>query len=102
MVMGPRSDGWPSSNQFRAAQVTTGSIAGGGTAAVTVTWPVPMSTDDYTAVAAMLQSTASTSTLRVHHIQSQTATAIVVRIVNDDAVTAKTGTVYAVALGGTA
>lgn len=100
MTMGPRSEGWPGSNQFRSAQVTTGSIAGAGTAAITVTWPVAMSSADYTVVANVLEATASTSTLRVHHIQSQTATAVVVRIVNDDPTVAKTGTIHAVALGG--
>lgn len=89
---------WPPANRFRTARVTTGSIAGAGTAAITVTWAVPFQSADYTVNVIMLEATATTSTLRVHHVQSQTATACVVRVVNDDPATAKTGTVHALGM----
>lgn len=78
-------------------RVTTGSIGGGGTAAVTITWATPFSNANYTVSAAVVEATATTLTLRVHHVESVTAAAVVVRIINDDAVNAKTGTLHVIA-----
>lgn len=82
----------------RRKRVTTGSIAGNASAAVTVTWDTPFADTNYTVVCAVQEAVAGTSTLRVHHIESITAAAIVVRIVNDDTLNAKTGTVHAIAI----
>lgn len=73
-------------------------MAGAGTAAVTVTWPTAFSDTNYTAVADVVETTAAgTATLRVDRITAKTTTGITVRVVNSDAVTARTGTVQATA-----
>jgi len=79
-------------------RVTTGSIAAGGSAAVTLTWGGTAFTNtSYTVAASVLEATASTSTLRVHHIESQSTTTVVVRVVNDDGGAPHTGTLHCVA-----
>lgn len=87
-----------SGQSTKAQRVTTGSVAGAASVAVTLTWTVPFADANYTVSASLVEATASTSTLRIHHIESQTAAAVVVRVVNDEAVTAKTGTIHAIAV----
>lgn len=65
---------------------------------MTVTWTTPFADANYSVAAVMLEATASTSTLRVHHIESVAAGSCVVRVVNDEAVAAKTGTIHALAI----
>lgn len=81
----------------KAQRVTTGSIGGAGSAAVTITWTTAFSNANYTVSAAVVQADATVTTLRVHHVESVTATAVVVRIVNDDTLNAKTGTLHVMA-----
>lgn len=79
-------------------RVTTGSISAGASAAVTITWGgSAFANTNYTVICSVLEATTSTSTLRVHHIESVTTTTVVVRVVNDDGVSAHTGTLHAIA-----
>lgn len=100
-MSGFREGGKGSSVGFSSAakhqRVTTGSIVGAGSAAVTLVWTTPFSNANYTVSAAVVEATASTSTLRVDHVESVTATQVVVRILNADAVNAKTGTLHVIA-----
>lgn len=100
MPKGPRSASWPAANQIRTAQVTTGSVAAGAEASITATWAVPMESADYTVVATILEATAGLS-IRVLHVISQSATQVVVRVINN-AADAKTGTLHVLAVGGSA
>lgn len=85
------------SSKVRTKRISTGSIAGGAHAAVTLTWDSPFADANYTVTVSVVQSDADTETLRVDHIQSVSATAVVVRIFNNDA-SARTGTLHAVAI----
>lgn len=79
-------------------RVTTGSIAGASSASVTITWDTAFADANYTVTVGVLEADATTTTLRVHHIVSQSPTAVVVLVANDNAVTAKTGTLHAIAI----
>lgn len=79
----------------RHRRVTTGAIAGGASAEVTVTWATAFADANYTVVTSMLEATTGTNSLRIRHIVSKTAAAIVVRVTNDDAINAKTGEIQA-------
>lgn len=79
-------------------RVSTGSVAGGATAAVTITWDDAFADTDYTISAVIEEATAGTSTLRVHHVESRAVSECVVRVVNDEAVSARTGTVHCIAI----
>jgi hypothetical protein len=81
-------------------EVSTGSLAGGASVAVTVTFPRAFPDTSYTVVASIVEATAGNDTLRVHHIQSKTTTGVVVRVVNDNTLTAKTGTLQVLAIRG--
>ena len=82
------------SGGFKHQSVSTGSIAGGASAAVTLTWATAFANASYTPICSLVEATTSTSTLRIHHIESFSATQVVVRVVNDDGAIAKTGTLY--------
>lgn len=82
----------------KAQRVTTGSVAGSGSVAITLTWAAAFSNANYSVSVALVEPTATTSTLRIHHVESISASQVVVRVVNDDAVTAKTGTLHVVAV----
>lgn len=82
----------------KAQRVTTGSIAGAATAAITITWASPFADANYSVSAALVEATATTATIRIHHVESISAANVVVRVVNDDAVVAKTGTLHVVAI----
>jgi len=78
--------------------VTTGSIAAGQAASVTVTWDVPFPDASYKFTTSVLESVSpGTGGLRILQVESITAAAIVVRVVNDDPTSAHTGTIYALA-----
>lgn len=83
--------------EVQQASATTGSVAGGGTALVTLTWPIAFTNTNYVATASVLDTTAAVASLSVVHIESQSATQITVRVTNA-AVGAITGTVWAIAL----
>lgn len=82
---------------WKAASVTTGSISAGSSAAVTLTFSGVFTSAAWLPMCSVLEATTSTSTLRIHHIESITNTTnatAVVRIVNDDGGSAHTGTLY--------
>ncbi|MFQ5926718.1 MAG: hypothetical protein ACE5MH_04710 [Terriglobia bacterium] len=77
---------------FKHARTSTGSVAAGSSAAVSVTWTTAFADASYTPVCSVQEATAGTASLRVHHIESILAANITVRVVNDDGAAAKTGT----------
>lgn len=79
------------------SRVTTGSVAGLGSALVTVTWTTAFADTSYTVVASVLNSTAATAALKVTHVESITASAITVRVENTSVV-ALTGTLHVIAI----
>ena len=88
---------------FKFASVTTGSIAGGASAAVTLTFSGVFKNAAWMPVCSLLEATTTTSTIRIHHVESITNTTnatVVVRIVNDDGAVAKTGTLYCYGVSG--
>lgn len=84
------------SGRFRSARATTGSVAGGGTVDVTVTFATAFADTAYTVQASVEQADAG-DTLRVMKVVSRAAGSCVVRVVNTNATTAFTGTVHATA-----
>lgn len=84
-------------NSVRTKRTTTGSVAGGGSVDVTVTWAPAFADANYTATVSVLEGAAG-STLRIRKVLSQTAAAIVVRVFNEDTLNTFTGTVHALAI----
>ncbi len=84
--------GWKHQN------VSTGSIAASGAADVTLTWTSAFADASYDPVCSVIGSQASNSDVRLHHIESLSASALVVRIVNDDSANAHTGTLVCTAM----
>ena len=82
---------------LKSQRVTTGSIGSGASAAITVTWPSPFSDTSYTAVASVLDSTGSSASLSVVHIETVSSSSISVRVSNT-AGGSLTGTIQAIAL----
>lgn len=82
---------------YRTGRVTTGSINAVTYASVTLTWGTTFADTSYTPVCTVTEATATALTVRVHHIESFTASAIVVGVYND-AAGAKTGTLNCVAI----
>lgn len=83
---------------LKHARVTTGSIAAGSSAAVTLTWTTAFADASYTVNCSLVEATAGASSLHLHHLESVTAAAVVTRVVNDDTVNALTGTLHCIAL----
>ena len=83
-----------------AGSTGTDSIDGGANVPVTVSWPAGSSLPlNYAPNCSVQQDTPGTNTLRVHHIESLSATGVVVRVVNDAAIgQPRTGTVHCVAV----
>jgi hypothetical protein len=74
--------------------VSTRAIGPGSSAVVTLTWATAFADTNYDPQCSVMNSTASTATVRIHHIQSFTANSVMVRIVNDDRIFAHDGTLY--------
>jgi hypothetical protein len=74
--------------------VSTRAIGPGSSAVVTLTWATAFADTNYDPQCSVVDSTASTATVRIHHIQSFTANSVMVRIVNDDRIFAHNGTLY--------
>ncbi len=87
----------PDSGGIKHKRVTTGSVAGGATALVTVTWTTPFGDANYSVVASVVDSTAAVASLSVVHVETVTAAAVQVRVTNA-AVGAITGTIDVIAL----
>jgi hypothetical protein len=87
--------------QFVKSQsVTTGSIPASSYASVTLTWTTPFWDANYLVHPSVLQAVASQNTLRVHHIESISATQVVVGVYNDDAGGAHTGALHILGIHG--
>lgn len=78
--------------QAKAQSVTTGSVGASSYASVTLTWTTPFRDSNYLVWVAVLESTASINTLRIHHVESKSSTQVVVGVYNDDAANPHTGT----------
>lgn len=87
----------PDGGVVKHARITTGSISGGSTALVTATWTTAFADTNYTAQASVVDSTATSLSLSVVHIESISATQVKVRVLNN-AVGALTGTLHVVAI----
>ena len=83
---------------FKHGRVSTGSVGAAASAAVTLTWTTAFADTNYTVNCSVQEAAASTSTLRVHHIESVAAGSVVVRVVNDDGANPKTGTLHCTAV----
>lgn len=84
--------GWKHQN------VSTGSIAASGAADVTLTWTAAFADSSYDPVCGIIGSQASNSDLRLHHLESISAGAVVARVINDDSSSAHTGTLVCTAM----
>ncbi len=93
-VGGVHSDG----GGFKHRRVSTGSIAASSSAVVTVSWTTTFADANYTANCSVVEATAGTSSLRIHHLETVAAGSVVVRVVNDDGAAAKTGTLHCAAV----
>lgn len=78
-------------------RVSTGAIAGGATVELVVPWDVPFVDAAYTVVPAVAEGTVGVDTLRYRRIVDRTAANVTVRITNDDALNARTGTIHLIA-----
>jgi hypothetical protein len=84
--------GWKHQN------VSTGSIASGGAADVTLTWAQAFADASYDPMCTVIGSQASNGDLRLHHVESVSSTAVVARIVNDDGSNSHSGTLVCTAM----
>lgn len=74
--------------------VITPAIGPGSSAVVTLIWATAFADGSYDPQCSVVDSAASTATVRIHHIESFTAKAVMVRIVNDDRILPHSGTLY--------
>ncbi len=82
---------------LKHARVTTGAIGAGSTVLVTITWTTAFADANYTVNASVLEATGSALSLSIVHIESQTASAVTVRVLNN-AAGSLTGTVHVIAI----
>jgi hypothetical protein len=82
---------------LKHARITTGSVSGGSTALVTVTWGTAFADANYTVEASVLDATTTSLSLSVVHIESISASAVTVRILNNS-VGSLTGTLHVIAM----
>lgn len=82
---------------IKHGRVTTGSIGAGASALVAYTWPAPYKDALYTVTASVLNATAAAASLKVVHVETQSATQVVVRVENTSA-GALTGTLNLIAV----
>jgi len=87
----------PDGGGLKHGRVTTGSIGAGVSAVVTLTWTTAFADANYTVNASVLNSTAATASLKIVHIETQTAAAVTVRVENTSA-GALTGTLHVIAI----
>ncbi len=83
---------------IKAMRVSTGSVLAGVAVEVTATWPTAFSNANYTVNVNVLEGTAGTNTLRYLKTVSKTTTQVVVRIINDDTLNARTGELHIVGI----
>ncbi len=78
-------------------RVTTGVVAAGAEALITVTWGTAFADANYTVVASVLDATTSVLSMSVVHIDSMLAASCAVRVINTSAGNI-TGTIHAIAI----
>lgn len=82
---------------FKHGRISTGSIAGGSSALVYVPWTTAFADASYSVSAQVEDSTATSLSLSVVHVEAKTSGSCGVRIINN-AVTAITGTLNVIAI----
>ena len=87
----------PDAGGMKHQRVTTGSIGATTDVAVTVTWGTAFADTSYTVFAEVVDSTTSSLSLKVIHVDSISASAVVVRVRNDSA-GSLTGTLHCVGI----
>lgn len=87
----------PDGGGLKHSRVTTGSVSAGSTALVTITWSTAFADANYTVAASVVEATTSSLSLSVVHVESVTASAVTVRVLNN-AVGSLTGTVNVIAM----
>lgn len=87
-----------SDSTLQAVRVTTGSLGPNGGASVTATFDTPFADINYTVTVGVIEATAGTSTVAVHHIMSRATTGVVVRVKNEDSGGSHTGTLNVIAI----
>jgi len=85
----------PDGTAFKHQRVSTGSVPAGG-GPVTLTWTTAFPNVFYVPICAVAINESTALTLSVHHVESKTAAAVVVRM-NNEAAVGKTGTLICVA-----
>lgn len=88
----------PNAGGLKHGRVTTGSIAASSNAAVTLTWTTAFADTNYTVNCSVIEADTDDQTLSIDHIQSISTGSVVVRLINDDAGSAKTGTLHCIAM----
>jgi hypothetical protein len=83
------------SRDIRTKRHSTGAIAGGATASITVSWSSAFADTAYTVTASIVDSNAD---LVIDQITSVTASQFVVRVRNTDTLNAAAGVVHATAV----
>lgn len=87
----------PDGGGMKHQRVSTGSLGPGVGTVVTLTWPTAFADANYTVVVSVLDTTAADASLSIIHIESQSAAAITVRVLNSSAGNI-TGTLQAIAM----
>lgn len=82
---------------LKSKRVSTGSIATAATALITITWDTAFADTNYTATVDVIDATTTSLSLSTVHIETQTASAITVRIINN-ALGSLTGTIHAIGI----
>lgn len=85
------------SSIIKSKRVTTGSIATATTALVTVTWDTAFADASYTVTVDVIDATTTSLSLTTVHIESQTASAVTARILNNS-LGSLTGTLHAIGI----
>ena len=79
---------------FKHTRLTTGSIGASSSAAVTHTWTTAFADANYTVAISVVEADTDVLTLHVDHIESISASQVVIRVENRDAGAARTGTLH--------
>jgi len=78
----------------RHKRVSTGSITLGVNVPITLTWDAAFADTNYTVGCSIEDGATGLASLEVHHLESKTASGVVVRVNNLDLTTARTGTLH--------
>jgi len=82
----------PDGTGMKHQSTSTGSVGPGGSAVVSLTWITPFADTNYDSQCSVVDPTPAPTALRIHHIVSLVATSVAVEVVNDDTMSAHTGT----------